>query len=540
MTEDKKLVVELNEELAKVISELAKNTKKDVNEVVAELLSSSINRLSKLAEEDEEDEVEQVIKDVKSTSDFIKEAKEMMLLKSLSSDSEEKMLYKILNRNMLMTMLLYQQQTLQNLMRNLMRQQNSEEVENKKTLKLITKLTKEIKSLSEKQPELAKELSKAVAKIIKRLEKRKEKEALEEKFSKQIEELKKIIEAKEKEAERKALEEKFSQVTNEIKKVNDALNERIRYLESALAYASENQREDLLTQLQKLKQLREQIRELADVLGIAQKQPITTKEGKVDWGALLNNVLDTIRDLGKTALQKPPTPQQIQKLPEYSENFQQFNVEQELKKTEETIKEVEQKIQQISQEVKPEEKKEETQPAQETKEETQPVQETKVETTQETEMKVEETKEESSNQQVVTDDNIKVPNYPFLTLGDIKKKLGTNDVVLENGQVKVKRGDTWMTLSQSQLDELETEALREKLEKGEIKYNVGYKSFDELLQDERTLEAAYKFATAGTRIVLTDGTDVTDKVLEEGKKRGYLSFEETAKQYGGQTQEASS
>ena len=74
MTEDKKLVVELNEELAKVISELAKNTKKDVNEVVAELLSSSINRLSKLAEEDEEDEVEQVIKDVKSTSDFIREA----------------------------------------------------------------------------------------------------------------------------------------------------------------------------------------------------------------------------------------------------------------------------------------------------------------------------------------------------------------------------------------------------------------------------------------------------------------------------------
>ena len=401
MANEDRLVVELNEDIANVIRKLAKDTNKDVNEVVSDLLEASIKKLSKMFDEDEE-ELEAV---ERPSSSLFKDIKETLAIKALSGDSEEKLLYKMMSRNMLYTMIMQQQQMLMNLMKSSMTQ-NREDVENRRIMRYLIRLTKEIKKLSETQPkvaeELAKSVSKVLAKYLKSSKKREEREALEKKF----EELRKIIEKKEKEAEKKELESKFKNLHEEISKIKKALDERINYIQQALAYSSSNQQSDLVTQLQQLRQLRDTVEDLAKMFNIVKEEKITTKEGKIDWGALLSKTIDTVKELGKVALQKPPKPTQVQKLPETSISEEQARaIEKKVEEAREIIKQMQTQVTQSTkqeEEVKPEEVKVEEKV--ETKEEVKTEEKTEQQTEQVSEPIQEQKVEQSQENQVANEE----------------------------------------------------------------------------------------------------------------------------------------
>jgi len=489
---EEKAVIELTGELAEAIKELAKKSNRTVDQTVATLLSASIKKMDKLFEDEEEEESKKVLSNINVESDYIKEAKELMLLKNLQGDTDDKALMKLLNRNMIMSMLMYQQQQLQKMFEKMLK---SEEKEDSKTLELLEKLTEKIENLAKTQPETAKELSKTLVKYLKRLEKTKSEEK-RSKLEERIEELKKTIEAKEKESEKKELDEKFKKVSEEITKLTEALNGRIEYLESLVSRGQ--QTNDIVEQLQRLKQLRETVKELSDVLGVAQKQPVVTKEGKVDWGSILQNVLDTIRELGKIAMQRPPAPAPVQTLPvQQTENFPS-----------------------------PEPQKIEVPKVEQPK-----IEIPKVE---QTEQKVETPKVEQS-QNIEQDENNVVIGH-FTRLKDLHEMFGKENVKVEGDTIKVKQGDNWVTLSKEQIKEIDDDVFMKRLKAGEIAFKTDYKSTEELLSDEDTLKTAYMMATEGMRVQLADGTDITDKVLEIGKQKGYESFEEYIKKYGGQTQ----
>jgi len=487
---EEKTVIEVTGDLANIIKELAKRSGRTVDQVVAELLSASIKKMDKLLEDEDEEETTMKVLDKEADrSEFIREMKEILLLKNLQGDTDEKTLMKLLNRNMLMSMIMYQQQQLQRMFEKMLK---SEEREDSKTLELLSKLTERIENLAKTQPETAKELAKTLAKYLRRLEKAKSEEK-KSKLEERIEELRKIIEAKEKEAEKKELDEKFKKVSEEITKLTEALNSRIEYLESLVARGQQSN--DIIEQLQRLRQLRETVKELSEVLGVAQKQPIVTREGKVDWGSILQNVLDTVRELGKVALQRPPQPTSIQTLPQ---------------------------VPQIENFPKPEPQKIET---------------PKVETPKQEIPKVEIPKQETSQETPSIDENQIIEGTHFTRVKDLYEMFGKENVKVEGGTVKVKRGENWITLSKEQIKEIDDNVFMKRLKAGEIAFKTDYKSVEELFNDEDTLKTAYMMATEGMRVQLADGTDVTDKVLEIGKQRGYESFEEYIKKYGGvQTQ----
>jgi len=283
-----------------------------------------------------------------------------------------------------------------------------------------------------------------------------------------IEELHKKIESKEREEEKQEFYNLLKEYSDKVSEAIDAINQRIGYLESSLQNAQG--RNDIVSQIQQLKQLRESLKEIADVLGFKKPEapPPTTKEGKVDWGQAVYNLIkdgmEKVTEIIKVMKQSPPPMQEPQ---EY-----------------------------YPQEVN--------------------------------ESYGEEVKEESKSEEAKNvDDNVKVPGCHFATLKDLKEKLGRDVYVKDNGTVAyVDDKGNEVQLTVEQLREIDDQVFKEKLERGEIKYNVGYKSFEELLKDEKTLQAAYAFAEKGTRIVLDDGTDVTEKVLQVGKERGYKTIEE--------------
>ena len=376
-----------------------------------------------------------------------------------------------------------------------------------KLLKYLNKLAKRIEKLEAKHPELAKEISKAISKVVKSLAEKKKHEEIKEELSKKLEELAKKLEAKEKEEERKAFEEKLNQLREQLMNAINMINQRIAYLEQ------QPQQPSIVEQLEQLRKLRDQVKVLAEAFNLIPKEPIVTKEGKVNWAALIEKGLETVKDIIATLKQSPPPYQPPQPLP--------FEQPQSSTEQVQEIKPIQQQVvtPQISEETKKEEKVETKEEKKEEKKE---------------EVKI----EAKEGEQIITDDNYKVT--PFITLGDLKRKLGKEVYVKikQDGRQEVcyKEGGMEVALSQAQLEQLEDEIFAEKLEKGEYALNLPHKSFEELLQDEQELSRAYMLASAGVRVKLADGTDVTDKVLEEGKKRGYPTFEEYARQVEG-TQE---
>ena len=389
-----------------------------------------------------------------------------------------------------------------------------------KLLKYLNKLAKRIEKLEAKHPELAKEISKAISKVVKSLAEKKKHEEIREELSKKLEELAKKLEAKEKEEERKAFEEKLNQLREQLMNAINMINQRIAYLEQ------QPQQPSIVEQLEQLRKLRDQVKVLAEAFNLIPKEPIVTKEGKVNWNALIEKGLETVRDIIATLKQPPPAYQPPQPIP--FEQSQPVSLEQLGAKTEEFPIEVIKKEQ--VQETKPTSPQITTEIIEEKKEV--PKKEIKVEEKPKEEVKI----EAKEGEQIITNDNYKVT--PFITLGDLKRKLGKEVYVKikQDGRQEVcyKEGGIEVALSQAQLEQLEDEIFAEKLEKGEYTLSLPHKSFEELLQDEQELSRAYMLASAGVRVKLADGTDVTDKVLEEGKKRGYLTFEEYAGQIGTQ------